>query len=79
MEVVMPEEIAGKTFYTPEEAAAAGKTAPTEEEIARAEQLLAEFQARVDAIGEDEKKTASPKFYDDTSGTEFDRRRRPPR
>jgi hypothetical protein len=75
----MPEEIAGKIFYTPEEAEAAGKKPPTEQEVARAEELLAEFQAKVDAVPKDEKKPVSPKFYDDTSGTEFDRRRRPPR
>jgi hypothetical protein len=75
----MPKKIAGKTFYTPEEAAAAGIEPPTEEERAKAHELLDEFQAKIDALPNDRpKKAVSPKFYDDTSGTEFDRRR-PPR
>jgi hypothetical protein len=67
--------IGGKTFSTPEEA---GVIPPTEEELARARRMLDEFQERIDAVApEDRVKELSPKFWDDTSGTEFDRRRNP--
>ncbi len=70
----MSREIAGKIFSTPEEA---GVTPPTEEELARARKQFDEFQAKVDAVApEDRAKEVSPKFWDDTSGTEYDRRRK---
>ncbi|MFA1703121.1 hypothetical protein ACDT10_09375 [Mycobacterium intracellulare] len=66
----MSKRIAGKTFSTPEEA---GVSAPTEEELARARKAFDEFQARVDAVAPEDRKTdVSPKFWDDTSGTEWD-------
>jgi hypothetical protein len=73
----MSETIGGKTFSTPEEL---GRTPPTEEELARARRMLDEYQERIDAVApEDRVKELSPKFWDDTSGTEFDRRRKPDR
>lgn len=66
----MSKKIAGKTFSTPEEA---GVTPPTEEELARARRGFDEFQAKVDAVAlEDRKTNVSPKFWDDISGTEYD-------
>ncbi|ORA08156.1 hypothetical protein [Mycobacterium arosiense] len=66
----MSKKIAGKTFSTPEEA---GVTAPTEEELARARRGFDEFQAKVDAVAPEDRKTKiSPKFWDDISGTEYD-------
>lgn len=66
----MSKKIAGKTFSTPEEA---GVTAPTEEEVARARNAFDEFQARVDTVAPEDRKTdVSPKFWDDISGTECD-------
>jgi hypothetical protein len=63
-------KIAGKTFSTPEEA---GVTPLTEAEIARAQILFAEFQQQVDAVPEADRVTEiSPKFWDDTSGTEYE-------
>jgi hypothetical protein len=65
-------EIAGKIFSTPEEA---GVTPPTEEELAVARKMFDEFQAKVDAVApEDRVNDVSPKFWDDTSGTEYDPR-----
>jgi hypothetical protein len=65
----MSEKIAGKTFSTPEEA---GVTPPTEAELARARDLFDQFQERVDAVTpQDRVKEVSPKFWDDTSGTEY--------
>jgi hypothetical protein len=67
------EHIAGKTFSTPEEA---GITLPTEEELARAEKMLDDFEKKIDAVApEDRVKDVSPKFWDDISGTEYDPRR----
>ena len=67
----MSERIAGKTFSTPEEA---GVTRPTEEELARARKLFDEFQRKVDAVPpENRVKEVSPKFWDDISGTEYER------
>jgi hypothetical protein len=63
--------IAGKTFSTPEEA---GVTLPTEEELARAQKLFDEFEKKIDAVApEDRVKDVSPKFWDDISGTEYER------
>ena len=70
----MSKRIAGKTFSTPEEA---GVTLPTEEEVARAERLFDEFEKKIDAVAaEDRVREVSPKFWDDTSGTEYDPRRK---
>ncbi len=70
----MSKEIAGKIFSTPEEA---GVTAPTEEELAVARKMFDEFQAKVDAVAPEDRVTdVSPKFWDDTSGTEYDPRRK---
>jgi hypothetical protein len=65
-------EIAGKIFCTAEEA---GATPPTEAEIARARRLFDEFQKKMDAIPPDQVTEVSPKFWDDTSGTEYERPR----
>ena len=66
----MSKEIAGKIFSTPEEA---GITPPTEEEIARARKLFDEFQERIDNVPEEDRlKEISSKFWDDTSGTEYE-------
>jgi hypothetical protein len=68
---IVSERIAGKTFSTPEEA---GVTRPTEEELARARKLFDEFQRKVDAVPpENRVKEVSPKFWDDISGTEYER------
>jgi hypothetical protein len=65
-------EIAGKIFSTPEEA---GVTPPTEAELARARKLFDEFQKKVDAVAQEDRPTEiSPKFWDDISGTEYERR-----
>lgn len=67
-------EIAGKIFLTAEEA---GVTPPTEEELARARKIFDEFQAKVDAVAEEDRPTEiSSKFWDDISGTEYDPRRK---
>lgn len=71
----MSEKIAGKIFSTPEEA---GVTVPAEEELARIRKGFEEFQARVDAVKPEDRKTSvSPKFFDDISGTEYDPNRKP--
>ncbi|WP_082951010.1 hypothetical protein [Mycobacterium mantenii] len=68
----MSERIAGKTFSTPEEA---GVARPTEEEIARAEQIFDEFEQKIDSVAPEDRVTnVSPKFWDDTSGTEYEQR-----
>jgi hypothetical protein len=64
------EKITGKIFSTPEEA---GITPPTEEEIAGARKLFDEFQEKIDRVPEEERWTEVPKkFWDDTSGTEYE-------
>jgi hypothetical protein len=69
----MSRKIAGRTFTTPEEL---GVDPPSEAELERARQMLAEFRQRIDAVKpEDRVRELSPKFWDDTSGTEFERRR----
>jgi len=66
----MAKRIAGKIFSTPEEA---GITPPTEEEVARARKLFDEFQEKIDRVPEEERWTEVPKkFWDDTSGTEYE-------
>ena len=68
----MSKRIAGKTFSTPEEA---GVTPPTEEELAHAEKLFDEFEQKINAVAPEDRVTeVSPKFWDDTSGTEYERR-----
>lgn len=68
----MSERIAGKTFSTPEEA---GVTPPTAEDIARAEKIFDEFEQKIDAVAPEDRVTnVSPKFWDDTSGTEYEHR-----
>lgn len=68
----MSRTIGGKSFSTPEEA---GRTPPTEAELARARRIFDEFEQRIDAIPPEDRATeVSPKFWDDTSGTEFERR-----
>jgi hypothetical protein len=64
------EKIAGKIFSTPEEA---GVTPPTEAELAHARKLFDEAQERADRLTEADLWTdVSPKFWDDTSGTEYE-------
>jgi hypothetical protein len=64
------EEIAGKIFSTPEEA---GVTRPTDEELANARKQFDEFQEQIDRVPEADRWTEiSPKFWDDTSGTEYE-------
>jgi hypothetical protein len=66
----MAKKIAGKIFSTPEEA---GVTPPTEEELAHARKLFDEAQERIDQLTEADLWTeVSPKFWDDTSGTEYE-------
>jgi hypothetical protein len=63
-------KIAGKTFSTPEEA---GLAPLTDEEFAEARKLFEDAQERVDRLTEaDEWTEVSPKFWDDTSGTEYE-------
>lgn len=67
----MSEKIAGKTFSTPEEA---GVTPPSLDELERARRMFDEFQERIDEVKpEDRVDHVSPKFWDDTSGTEYER------
>jgi hypothetical protein len=63
-------KIAGKIFSTPEEA---GVTRPTAEEIAHARKLFDELQERIDNVPEEDRlQEVSSKFWDDTSGTEYE-------
>lgn len=67
----MSEKIAGKTFSTPEEA---GVTPPSPDELENARRMFDEFQQKIDAVKpEDRVENVSPKFWDDTSGTEYER------
>lgn len=69
----MSKKMAGKTFSTPEEA---GVTPPTEAELARARKIFDEVQEQMDRLPESARWTeVSPKFWDDTSGTEYEDRR----
>lgn len=65
----MSREVAGKIFCTPEEA---GVTPPTEAEIAQARKLFNDFQSKMDAVPQNRIRKVSPKFWDDTSGTEYE-------
>jgi hypothetical protein len=66
----MSKKMAGKIFSTPEEA---GVTRPTEAEIAHARKLFDELQEQIDRVPESERWTeVSPKFWADTSGTEYE-------
>lgn len=49
-------EIAGKIFLTREEA---GAPPPSEEKLARARQLLDEFQQKVDAVADEDRPTGA--------------------
>jgi hypothetical protein len=63
-------KIAGKIFSTPEEA---GVAPLTDEELAEARKLFDEAQERIDHLTEaDEWTEVSPKFWNDTSGTEYE-------
>lgn len=67
----MTRKIGGRIFSTLEEA---GLTPPTEAELARARRMFDELQQRIDAVRPEDRATeVSPKFWDDTSGTEFER------
>ncbi|WP_218715844.1 MULTISPECIES: hypothetical protein [unclassified Nocardia] len=68
----MSERVAGKTFSTPEEA---GVEAPTPEELAKYRKMFEEAKKKRDAIDPNDRVMLGPKFWDDTSGTEFDRNR----
>jgi hypothetical protein len=66
----MVKKIAGKTFSTREEA---GLQPLTEAELARIKKLMDDFQKKVDAVAPEDRVTdVSPKFWDDTSGTEYE-------
>jgi len=66
----MIKKMAGKTFSTPEEA---GITPPTEAELADARKQFDELQEQIDRVPESERWTeVSSKFWDDTSGTEYE-------
>ncbi|QIS01677.1 hypothetical protein F5X71_04565 [Nocardia brasiliensis] len=67
----MSKEIAGKKFSSLEEE---GLEPLSDEELERAEQMFAEARARIAAVPPEEPRQASRKFYDDTSGTEFEQR-----
>jgi hypothetical protein len=69
----MSKKIGGKTFTTPEEL---GRTPPTAAELERARRIFDEFEEQIEAIPSEDRATeVSPKFWDDTSGTEFERPR----
>jgi hypothetical protein len=64
------ERIAGKIFSTPEEA---GVTRPTEAELVELRKLFDEAQEKMDRLTEaDLWPEVSSKFWDDTSGTEYE-------
>jgi hypothetical protein len=66
----MSRKIAGKIFSTPEEA---GVSRPTDEELANARKLFDEFQEQIDRLPESDRwAEVSPKFWNDTSGTEYE-------
>lgn len=65
----MSKEIAGKIFSTREDL---GLPPLGDEEREQALRMLAEAQAQRDAIPPEERTMASPKFYDDAAGTEFE-------
>jgi hypothetical protein len=63
-------KIAGKIFSTPEEA---GVSRPTAAEIAEARRLFDEFQEKVDRVPDSDRWAEVPsKFWNDTSGTEYE-------
>jgi hypothetical protein len=63
-------KMAGKTFSTPEEA---GVTPPTEAELAEARKIFDAVQEQRDRLTDaDAWPEVSSKFWDDTSGTEYE-------
>lgn len=67
----MSREIAGKIFLTAEEA---GVAPPTKEELARMQKQFDEFEEKINAVAlEDRVKDVSLKFWNDTSGAEYER------
>lgn len=65
-------EIAGKIFLTRRRRVHLHQV----KKLARARQLLDEFQQKVDAVADEDRPTEiSPKFWDDISCTEYDPRR----
>ncbi|EIT96412.1 hypothetical protein MA4S0726RA_4609 [Mycobacteroides abscessus 4S-0726-RA] len=49
-------------------------TPPSPDELERARRMFDEFQQKIDAVKpEDRVENVSPKFWDDTSGTEYER------
>ncbi|MET9492786.1 MULTISPECIES: hypothetical protein [unclassified Nocardia] len=67
----MSEKIAGKTFSTREEL---GLEPLSEEELSAADRMFAEAEARQAAVPSEKRVVAPRKFWDDTSGTEFEQR-----
>ncbi|MFG1794440.1 hypothetical protein [Nocardia sp. NPDC049149] len=65
----MAKEIAGKVFQSCEEA---GLEPLSVEELERAREMFAEAAAARAGVRPEDMRPASPKFYDDTSGTEFE-------
>ncbi len=66
----MSKKMAGKIFSTAEEA---GVARPTEAELAHARKLFDEAQEKMDRLTEADHWTeVSPKFWNDTSGTEYE-------
>lgn len=65
----MSEKIAGKTFSTREEL---GLPPQDPAEIAEAKRILENFHNQIEAVPPEERTPMSRKFWDDTSGTEFD-------
>ncbi|WP_148310892.1 hypothetical protein [Nocardia brasiliensis] len=69
----MPEEVGGKIFYSPEEAAAAGFELSTEAEKAAALAELAAHEQRLRQVAPEDRLPPPPeRFHDDLSGTEYE-------
>ncbi|MBF6357181.1 hypothetical protein IU449_21990 [Nocardia higoensis] len=69
----MPKEVGGKIFYSREEGEALGLI-PSQEELARAEEIFAAFEERGRALPASEGTTPGfgGRFSDDLGGTEFE-------
>ncbi|RMI29850.1 hypothetical protein [Nocardia stercoris] len=65
----MSKEIAGKIFSTPEEA---GVTPPTAEEMEKYNRMFQESERIRNSTPPEKRTMASPKFWEETPGTEFD-------